>query len=142
MGFDQKTMAMDGKVYAVSMLPAKRGARLFVKTMRLFAPGMAAMADPNLRKQDVASERFASAIGQAFAAADDNSFDEVLSELMATVEEDGRAIKDTWSVQFAGNLLKLFKVVAFAIGAHFGDFQKGFAELSASAEASTPKANA
>ncbi len=130
-----KTLSLDGKIYTVQALPAKRGARLFVKTMRLVGPGLIMAFDPAMQKESTGGEKFASAIALAFQAADDGPFDEVFAELLDTVEENGVSIKDRWNVQFSGKLWKLFQIAGFAIGAHFGDFQNGFAGLVKSANA-------
>ncbi len=120
------------KEYSVAPLPARRGIRLFVKWGGMLGPSMAKLSDPKIRKADTTSDAFSAVLAGLFGNLEDGPLESALDELMATVSEcDKPFTPERYNVEFAGNLLGLCKVVAFALEAQFGDFWKAFATMGA-----------
>ncbi len=127
---EAKYKQIDGKQYTVAPLPARRGIRLFVKWGAMLGSSMGKLGDPKIAKADTNSAVFSSLLADLFSHLDDGPLDVALDELMATVSEnDVPYTPERYNVEFAGNLVGLCKVVAFALEAQFGDFWKAFAAM-------------
>lgn len=133
-----ETRVFEDMAVTVQQLPATRGVKLSRKLMSVMAPVVGAL-------QGLSLDKDVGALGDAVAKALDQFSEKDLDDLIRTlletakVETEGRIapLMPLFDGLFAGRILLVYKVVAFALEVNFADFLETFRALKANAPAAT-----
>lgn len=125
-----ETRVFDDLAITVQQLPATRGVKLSRKLMTVAAPVVGAL-------QGMSLDRDVSALGDALAKALEQFSEKDLEELIRTlletakVETEGRIapLMPLFDGLFAGRILTVYRVLAFALEVNFADFFEAFRAL-------------
>lgn len=117
-----ETQTIDGKSFTVVQFVAMRGFPIFMRFVKAVGPALAALqsADPNAQ--------VASAIGTAFKDLDTDAMTALATDMLqgTTTSLNGEVMRldnaNTINAVFGGNLMLMFKVLAFSAKVNFGDF--------------------
>ena len=113
----------DDLVVTVQQLPAMRGVLLSRKLARIAAPAIGALKSVSL---DADVSVLGDALVQVLEQLSEKDLEELIKTLLetATVEVDGKIapLRPVFDMVFAGKVLTVFKVLAFAIEVNFLDF--------------------
>ncbi len=127
-----ETRVFDDMAVTVQQLPAMRGVKLSRKLMTVAAPVVGALQGLSLDK-DVST--LGDAVAKALEQFSEKDLDELIRTLLETakVETEGRIapLMPLFDGLFAGKILTVYKVVAFALEVNFADFFEAFRALKA-----------
>lgn len=115
---DKHKATIDGVEYEVSMLPARRGQRLFHRLLSIIGPPLAAA----IGSLDDDAAELAPALSMLFAKATPDELDDIFQELAEVTLVDGKPLKPIYDVHFAGRHLAAHRWALFALRCQYADF--------------------
>ncbi len=111
---------INGSIYTVTQLPARRALKVKARLIKLFGPAMAQFFLSSDKKSD---EGFVKAIEKLSLTIDENSFENICVELLNGVRKDGMELNaQLIDMEFAGDLASLYQVLWFVIEANYSSF--------------------
>lgn len=123
-----KEKQIQGAIYSVTQLPARRALRLKAKLLRLFGPALAQLLLPGSAQENMTGLPFTKteavkAVESLIAQLDDKTFEGLVLELCQGVRKDGMELTESViDIEFAGDLGTLMQVLWFVIDCNFGSF--------------------
>lgn len=119
---ETKEKTIDGRSVMVTQFPGRRA--LFFKTrlIKLLGPSISQVfTSKNLKELDLSI--LSSAFEKLSESLDEDSFVRFVLDLLQCTRLDGQEIKDNvFDVEFAGNLLFMYKILWFTLEANYGSF--------------------
>ena len=100
--------------YAYNPLSATPAYKLLLKLVKILGPAFAGLTG--------GKEGFSGAARALSESLDEKSADEIIKQLVQQSFLDGVPLKTVFEVHFAQSMGELFKFLAFALEAQFGDF--------------------
>jgi len=124
---ETKEKEIDGATYAVTQMTARKALRMKAKLMRIFGPSLAQLFLPS---NDKAMDGMAFSKGEAVKSLqalamqlDDDTFEKLIMEVLVGVRKNGMELNEQIiDLEFAGDLLSLFKVVWFVLEVNYASF--------------------
>lgn len=114
---------IDGAVYLVTQMTARRALRMQAKLFKLMGPAFAEMAIFAAKNPETADDCIPKVLMLLAQQLDDKNFDELIVELLSGVRKDNAELTSSKiDLDFAGKLDSLFKVAKFVIEVNFSDF--------------------
>ncbi len=141
-----KEKTIGGHTYAVHMLPAMEGWRLFVELASAVGPSIGVVLDAlpdtgslkdfalNAQKiateegigaMDLKGDKIEAAIRSVLKVVDPDFVERVTKQLARQTTVDGKALTDVFEFHFAGKIGGLVKWLAFALSVQYADFFDG-----------------
>lgn len=119
---------INGHVYSVTQLPARRALRLQYKLMKIFAPSLPMLLDfgnGDLGKKTIGitTDKLSDAFLEIFTQMDERTYESMIFEMLQGVRRDGvEMTPNTVDIDFMGDLMSLMKVLWFVLGVNFDSF--------------------
>lgn len=111
---------INGAMYSVTQLPARRALRLQAKLIKLFGAAASQLFVGTANQSD---EYLVKAIQALVCELDDKTFDQFVMEMLQGVRKNGMELKpEVVDMEFAGNLNDLYFLLKFVLEVNFGDF--------------------
>ncbi len=128
MGIETKAKEIDNVLYEVTQFTATRGFKLSARLWLLFSEPLANLfSSGNIDKSKSFLDMDASVIAKAIASLNtkftDESLFEFAKELLTQTQRDRKEIN--FDLDFAGNIMHLYKVLVFVVEVNFADFFDG-----------------
>lgn len=124
---ETKEKEINGSRYTVTQMTARRALRMKAKLLRLFGAPLAQLFLPSgeepIDGMAFSKDEAVKALQSLAMELDDKTFEFLIVELLKEVRKDGVELTESViDLEFAGDLLTLFKVVWFVLEANFGSF--------------------
>ncbi len=119
---ETKEIVLNGSVYSVTQMPARRALKVQAKLMKLLGPAIGQMF--LVSSSDSADENIPKIISLLVDQLDEKTFDTFILELIEFyVRKDGKEVNaQTFDLIFAGKLNELFLLLKFILEVNFADF--------------------
>jgi hypothetical protein len=121
---ETKEKVIDGAVYTVTQLPARRALRLKSKLIKVFGPSLAGFVvaasdkDVEQKKQDLIN-----AVKSLSASIDENILESLMLEILQGVRKNGVELNgSTIDMEFAGDMAGIYHVCFFVLEVNFSNF--------------------
>lgn len=125
MAIQTREKEIEGAVYTVTQLTARRALRLKAKLIKMLGPVVAQIfitaseKSADIEKKD----NIVKAIELLGGNLDEISFENIIVELLQGVRKDGVELQPAIiDLEFAGDLVTLYKVIWFVLEANYGSF--------------------
>src|SRR5271163_3077493 len=106
---ETKEKVIDGAVYSVTQLPARRALRLKAKLIKLFGVMIFGKESSNFQ-----------ALCQSL---DENQFESICMEMIQGVRKNGvELVPATFDLEFAGDMAGVYKMLLFVIEVNYANF--------------------
>jgi hypothetical protein len=137
-----KHKVIDGIEYTVTQFPARRGFKLKLTLAKKLLPGMSRLLDSGtplsqVMESNIGSGSVVSAIQAAVDSLDEEEAVKLIMELLSSTRrgtKDGRGgleiSEEILDMEYAGNYLALYKVIAYVLEVNYSDFFKGIGKVA------------
>lgn len=125
------------KTFEVTQLTVLRATKMLTRLGRLLGPSLKDMKGGT--DAEALKMLGAAAIGDLLARLEETEVERLLLDLLETTTVDGAPVKKQLDLLFAGSLVEMFKLAAFALQVNFGDFFAALADLTRAKPASASK---
>jgi hypothetical protein len=120
---ETKEIVINGSIYAVTQMPARRALKLQAKLMKILAP---CASEIIIAYKDKGNEdsHIPKAVSYLVNELDDRTFDSLILEMIEYyVRKNGVELKaNVFDIEFAGKLNELFLLLKFILEVNYGDF--------------------
>lgn len=115
---------INGSIYTVTQLPARRALRLKAKLVRLFGPVMAQFfLKLSTEDEQAQKDSIVKAIEMLACSLDANEFETIVMELLQGVRKGGMEITSAiFDLEFAGDMSSLYQLIWFVVEVNFANF--------------------
>ncbi len=122
---ETKKKTIDGDEYSVTQFPARRGLSLKIRLVKILGPALAEAASGldlkdggNLQDTELDSGFLAKAVSKLVEGLDSSTGDLILEMLSQTRKNGHELTEAVFDLEFAGNYMTLYKLLAFVIQAN------------------------
>ncbi len=120
-----KEKLINGDMYMVTQLPARRAIKLKTRLVKLFGPVIAQMYLTTSEKKDEEQQKqdIVRAIQLLSSTLDENVFESMIMELLTGVRKNGHELTPSIvDMEFAGDLATLYLVIWFVLEVNYANF--------------------
>ena len=140
---------INGSVYCVTQMPARRALRMKAKLLKQFGTALAEIFLPSkdtpIEGAGFSKKEAINALQALSCELDERAFELLVMELLSGVRKNGVELTEAIvDMEFAGDLSTLFKVVWFVLEVNFASFfgESGIGDLFEKQQQPTPQKKA
>lgn len=120
---ETKEIEINGDIYSVTQLPARRALVLQAKLVKMLGASAAQMFVASGLDDDKAGEAIPKALSLLMEQIDDKTFDKFVLDILVGVRKNGTELNPAlFDMEFAGKLNTVFLLMKFVLEVNFSDF--------------------
>lgn len=136
MGRLTKSVSIDGKTYNVTPWSGTKAARMLARLVKLLGPALGTLMSSagslkGLLDAKTSDVNFSQVFMSLSDRLDDQSFDQLIKELLEGVSEGPKFVTDDFDTRFSGEMTTMFKLVKASLEVNYGDFLSVIGKASA-----------
>lgn len=130
MGVTTKEKMIDGIAVKVQTLPAMRGLKVSRRVASIILPALTKASGVSGNLSATKLEDLGDAVSAFFDRFSDADLEYLRDEMLATAWLNGREALREFDLLLAGQVITIFKILAFAFEVHFGNFSDAVPALA------------